>query len=95
MTTSPFQVHSINIEIDKRRYLHAGVTMRLWRLSPYNPTQGAVVAGSWQTWDAYQGGNAIWWSTKPMGSCLVAPCFATWNQILMNYSGATILGGCG
>ena len=61
----------------------------------YSPSRGPIVEGAWQTWDAYQGGNAMWWSTRPMGSCLDTVCFGTWNQILANYPGATIVGGFG
>ena len=87
---------SINIQIDKNGGTFSPGDFATLVFEPvYNPSQGAVVEGAWQTWNAYDGGQAIWWSTRPMGSCLVPPCFATWNQILTDYSGATILGGFG
>jgi len=95
-TATDVQVTSINIQIDKNGGSFVPGDFATLVFEPvYNSSQGSVVEGAWQTWDAYEGGQAIWWSTRPMGSCLVAPCFGTWNQILTNYSGATILGGFG
>jgi hypothetical protein len=32
----------------------------------YNLNQQNVQNGTWQSWDAYFGGNAIWWSTRDL-----------------------------
>jgi hypothetical protein len=61
----------------------------------YNTAQGAVVSGQWQTWDAYNGGQAIWWSTKPIPGVCDFNCFVTWDTIVLNNPNATILGGFG
>jgi hypothetical protein len=51
---------------------------------------------TWQTWDAYQGGNAIWWATKSIPGALVAfNTFVSWNTILAANPNATIAGGVG
>lgn len=93
VTTHPQQVTSINIQIDKNGGSFVPGDFATLVYEPiYN---GSVLPGVWQTWDAIDGGTATWWSTRPMGSCLVAPCFGTWNAILAAYSGATILGGFG
>ncbi|HEX8560574.1 MAG TPA: thrombospondin type 3 repeat-containing protein [Pyrinomonadaceae bacterium] len=62
----------------------------------YNASQGAVVSGQWQTWDAFGGG--VWWSTRPInGQCAgaTAACDKTWSEIVANNPDATILGGFG
>ena len=61
----------------------------------YNPDQGAVVSSQWQNWDAYNGGNAIWWSTRPINGVCARECYVTWKQIVSNNPDAVILGGFG
>jgi hypothetical protein len=95
-TASAVQVPSINIQIDKNGGSYVPGDFATLVFEPvYNTGQGTVTPGVWQTWNAYDAGQAMWWSTRPAGSCLVAPCFMTWNQMLAAYPGATILGGFG
>ncbi len=62
----------------------------------FDPTlNGAVIDGAWQTWDAYQGGNAIWWSTRAIPGVCAASCPVTWNTLLASNPGARITGGVG
>jgi hypothetical protein len=61
----------------------------------YNTSQGAVVSGQWQNWDAYDGGNAIWWSSNPIPGALTRDNQVTWDSILAANPNATILGGYG
>jgi hypothetical protein len=56
----------------------------------------AMKTDTWQTWDAYQGGNAIWWATKDIPGAPVAfNTFVSWNTILAANPQATIAGGVG
>nr|WP_280923980.1 T9SS type A sorting domain-containing protein [Aridibaculum aurantiacum] len=49
----------------------------------------------WQSWDAYDGGNARWWSSQNIPGVCRSSCFVTWNHILANNPDAVILGGVG
>jgi hypothetical protein len=59
---------------------------------PYlNPTEGAVTSDTWQNWDAYNGGNALWHSTHAVGN-IPAGLAAPWSQFLAQAPAATVLG---
>ncbi len=49
----------------------------------------------WQTWDAYKGGQAIWWSSKDIPGVCAFNCFVPWSAIVAANPDATILGGYG
>ena len=55
----------------------------------------AIIDNQWQTWDAYRGGQAKWWSGQLANCPQSTPC--TWNQVLAFYPTATIQEGvsCG
>lgn len=89
------QVTSINIEIDPDGPNVSGGYAVLVFEPVYNTNQGAVVNGNWQTWDAYNGGNAIWWSSRAIPGVCAFSCFVTWDTILTNNPDAVILGGFG
>ena len=56
----------------------------------------AMKLDTWQHWDAYEGGNAIWWATKDIPGAPVAfNTFVSWNTILAANPQATIAGGVG
>lgn len=92
----PVQLPSLNIEVDYNGgTFNPGEYTSLVFEPVYNPAQGPVVSNTWQTWDAFYGGNAIWWSTRSIpGVCAIA-CYVTWNQIVAANPNATILGGYG
>jgi hypothetical protein len=93
---SPNQVPAINIQVDiNGGTLNPGEFTTLVFEPIYNTAQGAVQDGVWQTWDAYNGGNAIWWSSRAIPGVCAADCFVTWNQILASNPNATIVGGFG
>src|SRR5688572_5239884 len=94
VTGSPFQVPSINIQVDYNGAADGGFTTLVFE-PVYNLDQGAVVDGEWQTWDAYNGGNAIWWSSRDIPGVCAASCFVTWNAIVAANPDAEILGGFG
>ncbi|NLT07449.1 MAG: hypothetical protein GXY03_14250 [Solirubrobacterales bacterium] len=62
----------------------------------YEPYQdqgnAAVLTGAWQTWDAYRGGDALWWINTGAGGCGQAtPC--TWSEIVGLFPDAAIREG--
>ena len=56
----------------------------------YNTDQGAVVNGTWQDWDALNGGNAIWWSTRAIPGVCAQTCYVKWSDIVAANPDATI-----
>jgi hypothetical protein len=88
------QVAALNIEVDVNGAAPGGFTTLVFE-PVYNTGQGAVVDGQWQTWDAYNGGNAIWWSSNPIPGAPNRDTFVTWNTILANNPDAVIIGGVG
>jgi hypothetical protein len=96
-TAPAYQLPSINIEIDKNggTFLPGDYTTLVFE-PVYNTTdQGPINQNQWQTWDAYNGGQGMWWSTRPIAGCLIPICYMTWNYIVTNNPSATILGGFG
>jgi len=89
------QVPAINIQIDYNGPDVAGGFDTLVFEPVYNTVQGPIVPNTWQTWDAYNGGNAMWWSTKNIPGVCAFDCFVTWNSIVAANPDATILGGFG
>ena len=93
-TAAASQVPSINLQVDYNGDAPGGFTTLVFE-PVYNLDQGAVVAGEWQTWDAYDGGQAIWWSTRDIPGVCARDCFVTWETIVANNPDAEILGGFG
>lgn len=93
-TGSLQQVTALNIEVDYNGDAPGGFTTLVFE-PVYNTDQGAVVDGQWQTWDAYNGGQAIWWSTKSIPGVCAFTCYVTWDAIVAANPDATILGGFG
>jgi hypothetical protein len=91
---APNQVPSINIQVDVNGAAAGGFTTLVFE-PVYNTTQGTVQDGVWQTWDAYNGGNAIWWSTRDIPGVCAFNCFVTWSSIVAANPDAIILGGFG
>lgn len=91
----PVQLPAINITVDFNGPSVAGGFTTLVFEPVYNPTQGPIVSNTWQTWDAFNGGNAIWWSTRDIPGVCATVCYVTWNQIVAANPDATILGGYG
>jgi hypothetical protein len=87
-------VAAINIEIDYNGLAPGGYAVLVFE-PVYNPDQGPVITNTWQTWDAYKGGNAIWWTTQPINGVCADNCFVTWNYIRANNPLAVIVGGFG
>lgn len=51
----------------------------------------AVQPDQWQSWDAYNGGNAIWWSSRSIPGVCASDCFVSWADIVAANPGATII----
>ena len=89
------QAAALNLQIDFNGPAMADGFTTLVFEPVYNTGQGAVVDGAWQSWDAINGGNAIWWSTRAIPGVCAFTCYVTWDQILAANPDATILGGVG
>lgn len=89
------QVAAMNIQVDYNGPDVAGGFTTLVFEPVYNTAQGAVVSNQWQTWNAYDGGNATWWSSKDIPGVCAFTCYATWSDIVAANPDATILGGYG
>jgi hypothetical protein len=88
------QVTAMNIEVDVNGAAPGGFTTLVFE-PVYNTGQGTVVNGQWQTWDAYDGGNAIWWSSNPIPSAPNRDTFVSWSTIVAANPNAVIVGGFG
>lgn len=89
------QLTSINIQVDYNGLTVAGGFTTLVFEPVYNTTQAAVTSGVWQGWDAYLGGEAIWWSTRSINGTVAFVEYDTWESIVAANPDATILGGYG
>ena len=91
---APGQVASLNIEIDYNGPASGGYAVLVFEPA-YNLGKGTVMSNTWQNWDAYNGGSAVWWSTQPINGLCAFSCYATWDQIVANNPQAEILSGFG
>jgi hypothetical protein len=91
-TAPAVQLPSMNIEVDYNGPAVAGGYTSLVFEPVYNPDQGAIVSGAWQSWRGIPG---IWWSTRPINGCGTPPCYQSWSDIVAANPDATILGGFG
>ena len=85
---------ALNIQVDYNGDAEGGFTTLVFE-PVYNTSQGAVLNGVWQDWDAYNGGNGVWWSTRPIPGVCAFDCFVPWSTIIANNPDAKILGGFG
>ena len=88
------QVAALNIQVDVNGAAPGGFTTLVFE-PVYNTDQGAVVSGQWQEWDAYNGGQAIWWSSNPIPGAPNRDTFVTWDAIVAANPDAVIVGGFG
>jgi hypothetical protein len=58
----------------------------------YNTDQGPIVNDTWQRWDAFNGGNGVWWSTRSIPGFCAQTCYLPWSAIVALYPTATIQG---
>lgn len=89
-TNSLAQTIGLNIGVDVDGPGPLGFTTLVFE-PVYQPGGvGAMLLNTWQYWDAFIGGNAIWWSTKPIPGVCAFSCYVTWNTILANNPAAVI-----
>lgn len=93
-TGSAQQVAAINIQVDVNGAAPGGFTTLVFE-PVYNTNQGVVQDGVWQTWDAYSGGQAIWWSSNPIPGAPNRDTFVSWDTIVALNPDAVIVGGFG
>jgi hypothetical protein len=69
-TTNAVQRIGLNVEID---FVGNGSSFATLVFEPIYQSggAGALISDQWQSWDAIQGGNAIWWSTRNLPNPLV------------------------
>lgn len=92
-TNSAAQTIGLNIEVD---FVGDGSSYTTLVFEPiYNVYQQAMAEDQWQYWDAFDGGNAIWWSSKDIPGVCAFSCFVTWNDILAANPNARIVWGLG
>lgn len=93
-TNSAVQHVGLNIEVD---YTGNGSYTTLV-FEPVYQSGGAAALhdDTWQTWDAFNGGNAIWWSSHPIpGVPQAFDSYVKWSDILAANPNANIVGGIG
>jgi hypothetical protein len=88
------QVAALNLQVDVNGAAPGGFTTLVFE-PVYNTSQGQVIDGEWQTWDAYSGGNAIWWSSNAIPGAPNRDTFVSWQTIVDNNPDAVIIGGYG
>lgn len=93
-TNSPAQTISLNMEVDVNGEAAGGFTTLVFE-PVYNPAQGPMLLNTWQEWDAFADGTAVWWSTKDIPGVCAFNCFVSWSNIMAANPDAKILGGFG
>jgi hypothetical protein len=93
-TNSNAQTLGLNIEVD-----HigdgSGFTTLVFEPVYQAGGVGAIATDAWQVWDAFQGGNAIWWSSQAIPGVCAFSCYVTWNTIVANNPNAEVKFGFG
>ncbi len=63
------------------------------------PDAGSVVNSTWQSWDAMNPSDGVWYSSHNVGSgvfnCGPFSCSASWSQITASYPNAKVVYGLG
>jgi hypothetical protein len=85
------QVGALNLQVDINGAAAGGFTTLVFE-PVYNTNQGAVTSGVWQTWDAYAGGTAIWWSSNAIPGAPNRDTFVPLSTIIAANPNAVILG---
>lgn len=91
---NPAQVAAINLQVDVNGSEAGGFTTLVFE-PVYNTNQGALVNGQWQSWDAYAGGTAIWWSSNNIPGAPNRDTFVPLSTIIALNPNAVIIGGVG
>lgn len=93
-TALELQLPALNLEIDFNGDAAGGYAVLVFE--PYYTYGGAAIQeGVWQGWDAYRGGEAVWWSSRAINGVCAFSCFVPWSDIVAANPDATVLGGYG
>lgn len=92
-------------------YRASGSTMPTFNIEVYStgvgsyttfvfvPDAGSVVNSTWQSWDAMNPSNGVWYSTHSLASgvftCAPFSCSTSWSQITTDYPNAKVVYGLG
>jgi hypothetical protein len=103
-TFNPFQVTAINVAIftnpggppcpnDAGAVAQVGCnTFTTLVFEPiYNLDQGTVTPDVWQTWDAYRGGTARWWTSRNIPGVCAFDCFLPWSAFVAANPNAVVI----
>jgi hypothetical protein len=88
------QVAALNLQVDVNGDASGGFTTLVFE-PVYNAGQGLVINNQWQTWDAFNNGEATWWSSNPIPSAPNRDTFVSWATIVAANPDAVIVGGVG
>lgn len=58
----------------------------------YNTDQAAITDDTWQSWDAFNGGQGIWWSTRDLTHQAAFTGYRSWSDIVADNPNAVVLG---
>ena len=89
-TGSAVQVPSYQLGVDTNGAASGGFTTLVFE-PVYNTDQGPIVDDEWQNWDAYNGGEARWWSTRSITGQCAFDCYRTWDDIVASNPNAVVL----
>jgi hypothetical protein len=89
-TSPPYQLPSINFEIDPDGPGPLGYTSLVYE-PLYTYGASSIQTGVWQPWNAILG---KWWATRPINGCATT-CYQSWSTIVENNPKAVILSGFG
>lgn len=90
-TANPVQLPSYQMGVDINGAEEGGFATLVFEPVYNDGAQGPVVPGTWQDWDAYDGGAARWWSTRALpGVPCSFSCFVPWSEIVAANPDATL-----
>jgi hypothetical protein len=89
-TGSPVQVPSLQISVTGSTSSSTSGFTTLVFEPVYNTGQGAIADDTWQRWDAFNGGEGVWWSTKDLDNQPAFTGYRTWNQIVADNPDAVV-----
>ena len=72
---------ALNMEVDFNGAATGGFATLVYEPVYQSGGADAVKTGEWQTWDAYDGGQGKWWTTRAIGSGCASDCFVTWDAL--------------
>lgn len=81
-TGSPVQAPSLQLTLSGSSAQNATGFTTLVFEPIYNTDQGTITDDTWQRWDAFNGGEGVWWSTRDLDGQPAFTGYRTWSQIV-------------